>query len=303
MHDGDAIRKPRGWRDAWIVRASTNKRLFCLLLQTLLLRLLTSHHPACRSAGHKPGAREVLSQSSIGGIPFRNTPDCLPGQGEHLNNHPTTAWLAYTSHAENHKKLTPEPPTHNEIYRRAVGGVKLKYSGFIPGSRSHFGTSHMGGADGSGKGQQISSRGSDWGQTSQVFASMGVLPIPSMADGTAGGADPPNYRPPKPQKMKGIGDLPSTYSGFRPTSFDKPITGNVGTNDLGHGSHSAQIAVQPSLKSAAAGSPARSHRIPTPGWPHRGHVKPGYSGYVPNSYSHVAASIARSAPPSELYSA
>jgi len=92
-------------------------------------------------AGHRPGARDVHHKAAFGGVPTFNDPRARspPGQGAHLHNRRTTCFHEYGVGW----KAPEDAP--NADFREAVGGVLAGYTGFVPGARTHYGTSHVGG--------------------------------------------------------------------------------------------------------------------------------------------------------------
>ena len=92
-------------------------------------------------AGHRPGARDISHKMAYGGVPTFNHPRSRtpPGQGSRLDNRPTTSFQEYAQGW----KVPEERP--NEEYRDSVGGLLAGYTGFVPHSRTHFGSSHVGG--------------------------------------------------------------------------------------------------------------------------------------------------------------
>lgn len=243
--------------------------------------------------GHRPGAREIVSTPAYGGLPFRMDPDRLPGQGEQLSNRPTTSWIAHLRGSSG-ERVNQDVPSVTDEFRDGIGGVKIGYTGFVPGAPSHFGTSHRGGSDGIGP--PAPSRGSSWGSRAQTDP-MGVLPIPSMTDPLHG--DPAGYRPPKPQAPVARGDLskvPLTYSGFKPRHFDKaPSFEPVGA--VRHQSPTRTMSSrQP--RTGSHNDWAVHQQQPPPPMPvdsaqyrqQVGGLIAGYSGFVPGSEVHCASS-------------
>jgi hypothetical protein len=92
--------------------------------------------------GHRPGVHEVVSQSSTGGIPFKMPAEGLTGQGANLKNRPTTSWMSFNKDSKN-TRVQEEERSRAQTFKDAIGGVKLGYTGFVPGARSHFETSHL----------------------------------------------------------------------------------------------------------------------------------------------------------------
>jgi len=106
-------------------------------------------------AGHRPGARDVNHKMAFGGVPTFNPPSqrTPPGQGARLDNRPTTAFHEYGVGWK-----MPEE-RGNEDFRATVGGVKVGYTGFVPGARTHHGSSHVGGLAAVGYRGHLAQRG------------------------------------------------------------------------------------------------------------------------------------------------
>lgn len=101
-------------------------------------------------SGHRPGARDVHHKMAYGGMPTFNRPSSAraPGQGMHLDNRPTTAFQEYGRGWK-----VPDETLSTDRFREAVGGVLCGYTGHVPHTRTHFGSSHVGGLS------QVGSRG------------------------------------------------------------------------------------------------------------------------------------------------
>ena len=180
-------------------------------------------------AGHRPQARDIVAQPGCGSVPFKMEPRTLPGQGQFLNNRPTTAWASYRTDGMG-EKVVLDKPSVTDQFKQSMGGVKLGYTGHVPQARSHFGTPHYGGCDGQSGGRHVLTRSTSWGvRTLDRADTMGVLEIPSML-GPGNAGDPPGYtRPPQRQLRYDLSDLHSDYGGHRPRRFDRSIDGKVGT--------------------------------------------------------------------------
>jgi hypothetical protein len=94
-------------------------------------------------AGHRPGARDVAHTMAYGGVPTFNKPTLHrpPGQGQQLDNRPTTAWQEI---GRSWKQDEPGDSRSGE-FLSTVGGVLTGYSGFVPNARTHCGSAHVGG--------------------------------------------------------------------------------------------------------------------------------------------------------------
>jgi len=245
--------------------------------------------------GHRPGAREVVSKQSSGGLPFKMPADRLPGQGQQLSNRSTTSWVSYLR-SSNNERVEQEAPSVSDEYKATIGGVKVGYSGTVPGSKNHFGSSHRGGADGA-NGPAAPSRGSEWGRrTARGTVQAGVLPIPSM---TASDPHPAGYRPPPPRAFnpsftRNPNELPLSYAGFRPSCYNsEPLFEPVGAVRTGASPAPAQQdsawhndwrVHQPDPPPPMPGGNAEQYRSQVGG------MLAGYAGYVPGNETHCASS-------------
>lgn len=108
-------------------------------------------------AGHRPGARDLSHTMAFGGVPTFNPPQLNrpPGQGQSMNNRPTTAWQEY---GHGWKQEEPDDSRTNE-FRDTVGGVLCGYTGFVPNARTHCGSIHVGGLSQVGSRGRIAQRG------------------------------------------------------------------------------------------------------------------------------------------------
>jgi len=93
-------------------------------------------------SGHRPGARDVDSKMAFGGVPTFNPPRMTrpPGQGEHLHQRPSTSFQELGKGWK-----VPAQELSTDQFRDAVGGVLCGYTGFVPNSRTHHGSAHVGG--------------------------------------------------------------------------------------------------------------------------------------------------------------
>ena len=187
-------------------------------------------------AGHRPQSKTVVAKAAIGGVAFRTDVDALPGQGTNLHNRPTTTFQSFLKNGAG-ERVVHEKPSRTDEFKRAIGGVKLGYTGHVPQARSHFETPDHGGCDGPDKGGQVRTRTTTWGD--RVLAPTDVqegLRVPSMLhkqDSIEG--DPLGYSPP-PKQVFRRGISPTSrefghgeYGGHRPRDHARALTGKIGT--------------------------------------------------------------------------
>ena len=248
--------------------------------------------------GHRPGSREVVSKPSVGGVPFKMSPDQVPGQGKQLCNKPTTSWMAFVR-GGNGEHIQQDAPTVTDQFKLAIGGVKYGYSGHIPAARQQFGSSHQGGVDGIAP--PAPTRGSSWASKQPTDWMANIIPIPSHLIPST--SDPPGYRPPPKRQPKGrdlkdfgAGGIALSYSGHVPMSYDpEPIPEAVGA--LRHQSTSPPPPPNPSFshndwRVVQPEPPATMPKEATQYRQEVGGVLPGYSGFVPGKELHYASSHA-----------
>ena len=79
---------------------------------------------------------------AFGGVPTFNPPRMTrpPGQGEHLHQRPSTSFQELGKGWK-----VPAQELSTDQFRDAVGGVLCGYTGFVPNSRTHQGSAHLGG--------------------------------------------------------------------------------------------------------------------------------------------------------------
>lgn len=181
-------------------------------------------------SGFRPGAKTICFKSGYGGVPrptgssrvsdgsrewVRNPmPPPAPGQGENLSKKPTTSWMELGTEWKE-----AAPPSANQKYLVASGGVKMGYTGFVPHSRKHFGSSHKGGVDGT-RSDLVAQRRSAQGAREIPDASvpMGTLQTPGMIEDASVafvGLDPARV-PVQPRGGAILG-----YGGHRPTAVNE----------------------------------------------------------------------------------
>lgn len=107
-------------------------------------------------SGHRPGARDVHHKMAFGGTPTFNHPESRrpPGQGMNLDNRPTTAFQEV---ARGWK--VPDETLSTDRFRETVGGVVAGYTGHVPNTRTHYGSSHVGGLSQVGARGHVAQRG------------------------------------------------------------------------------------------------------------------------------------------------
>jgi len=113
-------------------------------------------------SGHRPGARDVHHKMAFGGMPVFNdirtgmppNRPVPPGQGAHLNNRPTTAFQEYGRGWK-----VPDETLSTDTFRESVGGVLCGYTGHVPNTRTHYGSSHVGGLARVGSRGHVAQRG------------------------------------------------------------------------------------------------------------------------------------------------
>ena len=172
--------------------------------------------------GHRPGAAAVCSASAYGGVPHPKGAQChapgdwrqaphsglQAGQGDRLRRGcATTQWMELGTEYK-----PPEPPSPNQNYLAASGGVKIGYTGFVPHSRRHFGSSHRGGVDGTRPDVQAQRRAQQGADVVPEGPATGTLLLPGMAEDAEFARVQPVARVPK----QPVGGALIGYGGHRP---------------------------------------------------------------------------------------
>ena len=175
--------------------------------------------------GYRPGARQRQFKSTSGGVVDehgRPRFSTTRGQGRRIESRNTTSFRELGRSWKPPEAV--DDPSPNTLYLQASGGVKIGYRGFVPHARKHFGSSSIGGVDGTKQETLAQRAAAQQARSIPAGPATGTLLLPSMIED----ANPParlGTMPPFPP----MGGAALSYGGHRPRAVEALEEGTVGS--------------------------------------------------------------------------